>query len=245
MSLVRKGDNIKEMARTYSEDEAARLLKKAAKLQDATASSLAGGVTQDELRRIAQEAGIDPRFLELAETQPESSRNQLFFGFGEEVVYELPYELSADAERHFFDELSASVKISQSTTVGSTKRMHVGRGLLFGNLEVTSRLGKTTVRLRQSPFVAYFAGLHGPLILGCILTLALGARGNLVGSMAGLVTILVGFAIFWFLSQGGRRTAESKWQEIVELLDRTTAADPNLAKLAAKSDASQELRLQA
>lgn len=234
-----------QMARTYSEDEAARLLKKAAKLQDATASSLSGGVTQDELRRIAQEAGIDPKFLELAETQPESSRNQLFFGFGEEFVYELPYELSADAERHFFDELSTSVKISQSTTVGSTKRMHVSRGLLFGTLEVTSRLGKTNVRLRQSPFVAYFAGLHGPLIIGCILALALGAQGNLVGLMAGLATILVGFALFWFLSQGGRRTAENKWQEIVEILDRTTATDPSLAKSATQSEAGQELRLRA
>ncbi len=234
-----------QMARTYSEDEAARLLKKAAKLQDATASSIAGGVTRDELIRIAQEAGIDPKFLELAEAQPESSQNQLFMGFGEEFVYELPAEISPEAERQFFDELSTKVKISQTTIVGSTKRMQIARGLLFGTFEITSRHNKTTVRFRQSPFMAYFAGLHGPLILGCILTLVLGATGNLLGAMAGLCTILLGFGLFWFMAQGGRKKAEDKWREVVEILDSCAAKDREERSIRAHQNEASEIHVQA
>lgn len=236
---------MEKMERTYSEEEAARLLKKAAKLQDATTTSIAGGVTQDELRRIAQEAGIDPKFLELAEIQPETRTKPLFLGLGEEFVYELPYSLSEQAERDFVDEVGACVKIFQSTVVGSTKRVQLGQAMLFGNLEITTRLGKTTVRLRQGPLRPYFAGLHLPLILGFVFAISLGVTGNMYGMIAGIASIFIGFGLFWFLAQSGRRTAESKWLEIVEILDRCASKDRNRGVTSLAPDENSELHLRA
>ena len=94
--------------RHFGDDEVTRILQKAAELQEQSVertSANPGGLTLDELREVAIEAGIDPRFVDQAATQeaaPLHMQGEAWAGapYNWEVQASVPGEIQdADRER--------------------------------------------------------------------------------------------------------------------------------------------------
>lgn len=197
------------MKKIYSESEVSRILQKAVEIQEKeSGTGYASGVTLEELQRIAQECGIEASALQTALVQPEEETKASFFNFVEthERVFEGELDLSRTDE--VIEAFGDKVKAQGMITIGRTVRIQVISGAVFGTLELTSRNGRTKLKFRQTPFIAYFAGLHLPLILSIVAGSSLMASGRVLMGLASLIGILgIGMLLFTTIANGGKRKA--------------------------------------
>ncbi len=165
--------------RYFSEKEAAKLVLEAAKLQEASSDGSGDytpGLSFTELARMAQEAGIDPKFLEqvLAKQQePEDSTRRILgipisAEFESIVDAELPPE-NFDVITEEFEHSPFGARRTGSVTnfpvqVGRSVQVRISKGTAFGLLKVTSRRGRTRVQAKQTMFVPFMAGMYPALI---------------------------------------------------------------------------------
>jgi len=160
------------VARRFGDDEIERILRTAAELQERAVGGSYDprGLTQDELRQVALEAGIDPRFVDLAVTDldgPVESRDSAFAGgpfrwhFNSTVDGEVPHD-----DR---DQILLAVR-SMMGTKGEVAEVfgrfewtfNDGAGPII--LGVSSRDGRTEIDLTsdRSAEVGLFYGLGMP-----------------------------------------------------------------------------------
>ena len=69
---VRPTLTVRPAGRQFADAEIARILQTAAELQERSSvigEASAHGLTIEDLRQVAEEAGIDPRFVDIAVTQ--------------------------------------------------------------------------------------------------------------------------------------------------------------------------------
>ncbi|MBC8063696.1 MAG: hypothetical protein H7Y17_02620 [Chlorobia bacterium] len=161
-----------ESQKVFSEAEVGDLIRRAAELQEANAEgSYTPGVTSDELKRIASEAGIDPKYLERAiqqKAQTPPNQNKLIT-----IEKVLPVELAPEN----FDAITEKVTPINSSTpqAGTSVMTQIGRSLQgqvkggWSNphIKVTSREGRTKmcVRAESSIAAAMAIGWSVPLML--------------------------------------------------------------------------------
>lgn len=235
-----------ERKRTYSEQEAAELLQRAAKLQESSSErSYTPGVSIEELERIALEAGIDPKFLELAIGNDVAPPKSQFLG----MVEELDRVVEGELDPGDFDEVLAvlgpGMKRQQMRQVGRSLMGATTVGSSMVHVEVTSRNGRTRIRTRSTPFIAYFATLHWMGILGIILGAQLGeSRGWLMGTVVGTVLLAMGFVSFTMLG----RLGVAKSRELVDKLEdrvKELVGSHFAPQSAALETAAPEVRLDA
>ncbi len=215
--------------RVFSDQEAADVLKRAARLQEERGeSAYAPGVTHEELVRIAIEAGIDPENIEAAIRAASVSPPKRSFL---NLIEENERVVDAELDPSQFDVILDAVKPSRSHQhpVGQ-----VGRTLTFqtrykGSLyaiEVVARNGRTRIRVTSNPFVAYITSLHPAILLSIFGAAAIAPRGYIsAAALFALVTMMVGTLAFIGLVRRGN----SKTGELADLLERTVreAAAPN------------------
>jgi hypothetical protein len=148
----------------FSESEVADVMRRAAQLQEEQSETgYTPGVTSDELRRIAAEAGIDPKFLDraiLERSQAPLNKNKLMT-----VEKVLPVELSPEN----FDAITEKVTplMSSSPQTGTSMMTQIGRSLQgqvkagWSNphIKVSSREGRTKMSVTAEPSVAAAMGL--------------------------------------------------------------------------------------
>jgi hypothetical protein len=209
--------------RSFTEEEAADVLRCAAKLQDSSGKSSPGGLDLLELKRIAAEAGIAEEFVELAMQQPNTKSDRIMFGFGQEFVYQLPRVLSEDEIKAIITEIASRLKVNMSQEIGFTRRLNVSKGMLHGNIEITRHGDRTELKFRHVPFVPYFAGLHMPLNLSFVMFASMAASGKWqLAALLGPGLLLIGFGLFWWLSSLGIRQAEGVWTSLVGRIQAMT-----------------------
>lgn len=178
--------------RFVSERDAGRILEKAARLQEASRDGADGyspGISVSELERIAAEAGIDAAFLRsaLAEPQPPNIKRS-FLGQVEEREVVIDGELSEDGWEELNEYLTKQGRFVTMATTARTKSIVMGGSWLTNSkLDITSRKGRTRITFRQPAFLAYFAGLHTPLILSIVL---------LANFLAGRQPAWIAFSLF-------------------------------------------------
>ncbi|MFM9873764.1 MAG: hypothetical protein ACKVQS_09910 [Fimbriimonadaceae bacterium] len=218
----------------FSEKEAADLVVKAAKLQEkAGGSDYTPGISFDELAKMASEAGIDPSFLSQAmqgvPTGDEEVRSFLGIPLSTEfervVDVELPPEnfdvVSEMFPPRFMGQGPHGARMTNvGQQVGRSLMMQLNQWPAFGQLKLTSRNGKTRITTKSTAFLAYFVGLHAPLILSFVLTMMMlpGERSANVNP-AVLVPIIVclmtaGMAAFTWISKAGQK----KMRELTDLI---------------------------
>lgn len=189
--------------RVYSEQETSAILQKAAKMQEASAEgAYTPGITHDELERIAAEAGIDPKYVNKAlENLDNEEPKKGSLNLSEE--YERVIEGEVDPNN--FDQIFAGLKPSGHHNagirqVGRTATMQTFYKGAMCNIELSSRKGRTRVKVKSVPFTAYFMSLHPALLIGVIAGANIGARGNaLMGALVFFFAMLagiIGFAAF-------------------------------------------------
>ncbi len=193
--------------RFVSEREAGRILERAARLQEASRDGADGyspGISISELERIAAEAGIDATFLKsaLAEPLPPNIKRS-FLGQVEEREVVIDGELSEDGWEELNEFLTKQGRFVTLTSTPRTKSIQIADSWLSNSkLNVTSRKGRTRVVFRQSAQLAYFAGLHTPLILLIVLLVNFPAPGqplwlalSVFGAVLGLGVLLYSYIL--------------------------------------------------
>lgn len=227
-----------ERKHTYSEKEAAELLQRAARLQESVAErDYTPGVSFEELQRIAHEAGIDPKYLDQAVQVQSSEPKQAFFGMVEEYDKVIEGELDPDDFDAILEVFGVGMKRQQMRQVGRSLIGQTTAGLSMVHLEVSSRNGRTRIRGKSTPFIAYFATLHWMGILGIILGASTGESSGAVAGMAvGLTLLIAGLLSFYLLGKASTRSArtlvgkvEERVHELVQPV-KPPVSVPNLAQ---------------
>jgi hypothetical protein len=228
----------------YSETEVSSILKKAVEIQEKdTTTAYASGITLEELQRIARECGIEESALSAALIQPEEETKSSFLNFVEthERVFEGELDFSRTDE---VVEALGDVKIQNVQTFGRTMRAQVMSGSIFGTMEITARNGRTKLKFRQTPFVAYFAGLHLPLILSFVSVAALAGKGQLLAGLGLMIAFLVlGLALFSTIANVGKKKARTLVDKLSEqvgnLIAEQQVSNPEAKTTQPESDAAE------
>ena len=213
----------------FSEKEASEVLQRAARLQEqGGGGDYTPGVTYDELVRIAAEAGINPEFLKRALEAPAGSGpKQSLFNLVEEQERVLDGELDTDGLGDLLDQVRDIVRLNRIQSYGRSFEAQANRGAIFGTLRISSKRGRTRISLRQVPFIAYFAGLHAPLIASIPTAIGLGVSGNILAAiLVPLALLAVGGSVFYAVAQAGKRRAREAFTKIVAIAERELSRDP-------------------
>lgn len=204
------------MEERFSEEEATALIQQAAELQSRiVGTSRADGLTLAELKKIAEDTGIDPQFIEQALANPKSKSQSLGGGLAEEFVFEAAGALSEEDKSALVDFIrEKGIKLQQASALGTTIQAQVVRWMLYGPLTMQTRNNRTKITFKQIPFVAYFAGMHIPLILALSLGIPLSIKMGLVGGLLSLLLLILGVGMFAFLAKRGRAQAHTFFEEL-------------------------------
>jgi hypothetical protein len=227
----------------FSEQEAAEIMQRAVRMQEqsGTADQYTPGITADELKKIAQEAGIDVAFLEKAIAGIDHEEKSTLGPFNLTEEFERVVEGEMNPED--YDRILNIVKPNHQRGISQVGRTLTGIGTVgphMVHINIESRRNRTKIKVKYSPVFAYLIGMHLPLI-GSIISLALiSEHGNVwlgVGLAAGLMAL--GSAAFNWLVKAGRRAAKKLTGEIVEIVEEEATLRDNLSH---STKADQELR---
>lgn len=192
------------MAKVYSEKEASEILQKAVALQEAAGEAgeaYTPGITIEELRKIAEEAGLDPKFLDLAmtaSTQPEPPK-KWFLNLVQDHERVIEGELPPDHFDIVLDGVGRAHRKAALRQVGRAVEGQIGKGWGFGWLKLTSRRGRTRLSLRSNCFVPFMTTIYPALIVGAILGSNLAEQGmGLAGFGTFLGLLMAGFGVFQY-----------------------------------------------
>lgn len=226
--------------RILSEAEAAEILRAAAELQESSGTDYSAGVTLDELRRIAVEAGIAPEFLEKAIQSPVATRKSSLFRISEQTEIVLDGEVAPGNLDLVLAALRDHGSVSQYQQVGRTLTGTVTKAPMSAHVDISSRGGRTRVKVRSTPFLPYFLGLHVPLIGACVAGPVVGSWNPLAGIGVALATLATGLGLFQLLNrksiQRSRGLADGLRNEVAKIVDEPAPAQTTTAELTERLD---------
>ncbi len=236
--------------RIFSEKEASELIQRAVEIQETTGDlgkPYQAGVTWEELKRIAEETGLDPKFLEMAlerqSSEVESTKGP--FHFTEEFETVIEGELDPNDFDVVVENIKTSGKANQphAAQVGRTLTTFAFTGWGQSRVDVSSRNGRTRLRVKSNAFLAYFLALHGPLIASIIVMANMAEQGNApMGFAIGGGLLAAGLIAFRWVLKNGHKAArkllgklEGKITEEIAMRQRLSGASSETA------DAEEEL----
>ncbi len=229
--------------RVFSEQEAAEIMQRAVRMQETSPrSDYTPGITEEELRKIALEAGIDATFIEKAIAGIDVVEKSKVgpFNLTEEFTRVVEGEMDPDD----FDKILSLFGHTQRNglkQVGRTLSGQASTGAHMVGLSVESRKGRTKINVKYMPVFAYLIGMHGPFIAGVIALAGLIENGQPwlgMGVAAGLFT--VGAIAFKSLVNAGRRAAKKLTGKIVEVVEEETSLRENLSHAGKEEEREQE-----
>lgn len=221
----------------FSEAEVGKIMRRAVELQETTESQeYTPGVTREELERIAGEMGISVSALEkaLAEVRKQAPEKRSWFALKTEIERVIDGELDPND----FDLVSAQLPQGNSqmlpSQVGRTLTAKVQAGMGTAQVSVTSRSGRTKVKVDSFPVLpivfgfqsAMFASIFGPVLI------SKGLLGAGIGVLAGLIGLSS-----WLLV-GGVSSAKKSAEK---LADKLTDAVEDTLEDSAKSSVRDQL----
>lgn len=209
--------------RVFSEQEATEIMQRAVRLQESSQSGggYTPGVTLEELKRIAEEAGIDVQYLDKAVIGIDIEEKSTTGIFNLTEEFERVVEGEMDPED--FDKILHLVRRGGKggmVQVGRTLTGQGNVGVHVVQINIESRKGRTRVKVKYIPLTAYFIGLHGPIIFSVI------ALGGLIeggqpwlGAAVAAGLLGVGGTVFKWLVRTGREAAKKLTGQIVEVIE--------------------------
>lgn len=228
-------------ARQFGDDEVQRILQKAAELQEESshgASSAPGGLTLDELRQVAVEAGIDPRFVDQAatiEAAPLHTRGEGWAGapYNWEVQATVPGEIrDGDRERILHAVRSVMGQKGELDYVFGRMEWSFNDGVGPVIIGLSSRDGRTeatvhAARIQEAQLYHILGVPFGGIFGGAIVAKTLGLSGAVVLPLIGAISI----GVYGLMRMGWK--ARSRWWErrVREILDRIMTIVQGVATL--------------
>ncbi|MEO7453968.1 MAG: hypothetical protein ABIV13_04315 [Fimbriimonadales bacterium] len=214
--------------RIFSEQEVSEILRRAVELTDAGDDrEYIPGVTKDELLRIAEEVGVSPEALKRAilESGKTDSKRGLLH-----LTEEFERVVEGELDPGQFDVLAEGIK--PLGNAGQPAIAQVGRKLVMSawtgvgqaKIEVTSRNGRTSMKVKSNALFQGLMTLHPTFIASLITVASMSERGmGLFGMAIGAGLMTVGFGSFTWLTKLGHRKAEKLADDLQERIANTIA----------------------
>jgi hypothetical protein len=191
------------VSKVFSEKEAADILQKAVKLQEAGGDAnqtYTPGITVEELRRIAEEAGLDPKYLELALAggQDPDHPKKWFLNLMQEHERVIEGELPPDRFDLVTDEVR-SMRRGGLRQIGRALEGRFSKGWGFGWLRISSRNGRTRLQIRSNSLFPFLMTMYPAFIGGMMTASSLAEHGQGPAGLAAMLGALgLGFIAFRF-----------------------------------------------
>lgn len=234
--------------RVFSEQEVTQILRRAVELsEEGSASAYTPGVTREELERIAREVGVSTEALRRAideAAQRPSVRGPLH------LTEEFERVVSGELDPSQFDLVIEGIKpLSNSgqpsaSQIGRTLTMSAWTGTGQAKVEVTSRGGRTRLKVRSNAFFQALMTLY-PAAIGSMIAMgAFSERGMAwLGAAVSLGLLAVGTTIFRALTKTGHRKAEEMADTLRDRIARSVDANAVEAGNQTEEEASVQQRL--
>ncbi len=221
--------------RIFSEQEVGAVMRRAVEMQEHAqdAGSYTPGVTQEELKRIGAEVGVDPKYLDLAIREamaPESRKGPL--NLTEQFQRVVEGELSPDDFDIVLEELKQFGRRHPITQVGRTLQGKVWTGCSLANLQMTSRNGRTKVDVRSNAIFPFLMTFYPAFLVALAGVGALSAAGL---AWAGILGAIGLFTAATFGFRALLRKGHAAARALADRLERkiSEATSPLRANLAA------------
>jgi hypothetical protein len=208
----------------FSEQEAAEILRRAVELNEQAAdeTEYQPGITREELERIAGEVGVSVQFLLQAIKEAgsfESRRGPLHLT--EEVERVVDVELNPED----FDVVSSQLK--PFSNAGQPAFAQIGRslkgsawtGISQAEVEISSRKGRTKIKVKSTPLLAFLLGILPAFIVGLISMAVFAENGHVAaGILSATGVAIAGLFAFRKLLQAGHKKARQLAERIKQIV---------------------------
>ncbi len=218
--------------RKFNEDEVGRLLQLAIRRQEEvkeTRSSLDQGLTLDEIERIAQEVGIEPKHLRYALTHlndlPEKKSG--FHFWGTPTVLESEIEVKGQLSEEAMIDMLAEIRETFKTSRGTFENLK--HSFSWNNSAVTVQAqpvgDNTAIHLKEkmdSPIIAAHLWWMLTLLLGMMIFLGKDQTLFTFSMTVGIASFF--YAIGWFINRHLMKKKESNNRDLLSKLHEISAA---------------------
>lgn len=212
----------------FSEQEVTEIIRRATALSEQAAESkpYTPGITRAELARIATEIGVDPACLEQAILESKEKPAKRGFRLTEE--FERVVEGEIDPTE--FDLVTGFIRTMGRfgpglSQVGRSVRANAWTGASRARVEVTSRNGRTKVRVESSPILAMIAGGYA-IFLGSILTAPMLAEQGqfMLAFLSVFLSVVVGGTLGAVMLRAGHKASRRLADELRDRIAEEIAA---------------------
>lgn len=221
----------------FSEQEASKIIQRAVELSEQqTSGQYSPGITRAELEKIAAEVGVSVEVLDKAirETvKGESGKSG--FRFTEEFERVVEGELDPSQYDLVIEGLKPMSNAGQphAAQVGRTLSLSTWTGVGQAKVDLTSRNGRTRVKVKSNSIFQFLMTLHPALVTALIATASLGEKGMVwLGAGIGAAAIAVGATLFGFLTKKGHRKAEELADEMRTRIANTLETEQPVTQVA-------------
>jgi hypothetical protein len=208
----------------FSEQEASEIVRRAIELHEKAAGEpiYTPGITKAELERIASEVGVSPQFLEQAIRETgafESTKGPLHLT--EEFERVIDVELDPDDFDLVTSQLKPFGNASQPSMaqIGRSMKASVWTGISQAEVEISSRTGRTRIRVKSTPLFAFLVGIMPAFMAGSIALGALAEGGHQMAGFAAVIGCAIGgFLAFRTLVRAGHKRARALAEKIKQIV---------------------------
>lgn len=190
--------------RLYTEKETGALIHKAYELQQASDVQSGYGLTEQELRKLAEEMGIQPHFLEEAlQRQDAQVLKKEFYFWGAPLQTTQEKMVEGEVSEELWEEMVHKLRFTYKNQ-GRVERVGNTRDWIYASnddeiaaISVTSKNGRTRIRLREERYGLQL-GLVFSTIFIFILTGIVGdaaSDAGLSGWLFAFLTLFVGYLL--------------------------------------------------
>lgn len=228
----------------FSEQEASKIIQRAVELSEQQSTGkYQSGVTRTELEKIASEVGVSVDVLDKAIRESvEGTQAKGGFRFSEEFERVVEGELDPGQYDLVIEGLKPMANHGQplASQVGRTLSLSTWTGVGQAKVDLTSRNGRTKVKVKSNSIFQFLMTLHPALITALVATGALGEKGMVwLGAGIGAAALAVGASLFGFLTKKGHKKAEALANDMRDRIANTLEAEQNTKSVSL--DQSEEL----
>ncbi len=203
----------------FSEEEASQILQRAVEISSNEPSqNYTPGITREELERIAGEVGVSVEALERAIREGGSTVSKSGL-FNLTKTYERVVHGELDPNQ--FDLICEGVRLmnrhgqSGANQIGRTLKMTAWLGTGHGNVDVASRNGRTSIKIKTNAVIGGIITLY-PAFVGSIIAIGtLSSHGlGWIGAAVATGLMTIGGVVFKFFTKNTQKNAERLANEL-------------------------------
>jgi hypothetical protein len=235
--------------RVFSEQEVTEIIRRAVQItEEGTDKAYVPGVTQSELERIAGEVGVAPDALRRAilEAGEQKGKRGLFH-----LTEEFERVVEGELDPSKFDMVAENVKTFGNAgqpaiaQVGRKLQMSAWTGVGQAKVDVTSRNGRTQLKVKSNALIQMLMTLHPALMITIATVASMSENGmGLLGTAIGAGVMSIGATAFTWLTKLGHRKAEKLADKLKsEIADTIAQQKVEAETTRAISDEQLEQRL--